>query len=66
MTRLTDLLIVISLCLSSAIAGASLRRVFEPMSCNAAMSAGFRIYDAEGFEVERFDEVGDYWTTTPK
>lgn len=35
------------------------------MSCNDALSAGFRIYDPEGYEVERFDG-DDYWTTVDK
>lgn len=39
----------------------------SPMSCNQALQAGFRIYDPEGFEVERFDDEGnDYWTTEEK
>jgi hypothetical protein len=37
----------------------------EPMTCNTALQAGFRIYDPEGYEVERFDGP-DYWTTTHK
>lgn len=35
------------------------------LSCNHAMQVGFRIYDADGFEVERFNGR-DYWTKQPK
>jgi hypothetical protein len=41
------------------------RELYSPMTCNQALSAGFRIYDPDGFEVERFDD-DDYWTTEPK
>lgn len=37
----------------------------ETQSANEALRAGFRIFDSEGYEVERFDGW-DYWTTTPK
>jgi hypothetical protein len=40
-------------------------RTARSMSVNEALQAGFRIYDPEGYEVERFDG-DDYWTTTPK
>lgn len=66
MRALKDLTIVLALaCASFAFVAAGLRLLPQSDPANDLLDAGFRIFDPEGYEVERFDGAS-YLTTEPQ